>query len=144
MLKEKKEDIPIIAEHFVQTISKDFGTHVKKISPEVIKIFENYDWPGNIRELSNILERILYSMDGTDDTIRIKHLPLFFRSFARDKVKSKATNLRNLKEESEKEALLHAIRVANNNKNKAANILGIHRTALYKKMKKFNLPLNLS
>jgi transcriptional regulator of acetoin/glycerol metabolism len=52
--------------------------------------------------------------------------------------------LRNLKEDSEKEALLHAIRVANNNKNKAANILGIHRTALYKKMKKFNLPLNLS
>lgn len=143
-LKEKKEDIPIIAEHFVQTISKDFGTHVKKISPEVIKIFEKYDWPGNIRELSNILERILYSMDGTDDTIRIEHLPLFFCSLARDKVKSKTTNLRNLKEDSEKEALLHAIRVANNNKNKAANILGIHRTALYKKMKKFNLPLNLS
>ena len=83
-------------------------------------------------------------MDGTDDTIRIEHLPLLFCSLARDKVKSKTTNLRNLKEDSEKEALLHAIRAANNNKNKAANILGIHRTALYKKMKKFNLPLNLS
>jgi len=51
------------------------GTNVTKISPDVLRIFENYDWPGNVRELANILERILYSVDG--DTIRIHHLPIF-------------------------------------------------------------------
>jgi transcriptional regulator of acetoin/glycerol metabolism len=52
--------------------------------------------------------------------------------------------LRNLRESSEKEALINAINLAKNNKNKAAGMLGIHRTALYKKMKKFNIPLHVS
>ncbi len=140
-LKERKEDIALIAEHFVQMISKDFGISVRRISPGVLEIFENYDWPGNIRELSNILERILYSMDVLDDTIKVEHLPIFFRSMKSEQVQETSSSLKGLRDYSEKDALIRAIRLANNNKNKAAGILGIHRTALYKKMKKFNLPL---
>jgi transcriptional regulator with PAS, ATPase and Fis domain len=51
-LRERKEDIPIIAEHLIEILNKDLGTHVIKITPEVLNIFENYDWPGNVRELS--------------------------------------------------------------------------------------------
>jgi len=142
-LKDRKDDIAILAEHFIQTISKEFSIPVRKISPEVLRLFERYSWPGNIRELSNILERILYSMDLTEDTVRIQHLPLFLRSMTSEKVSTDGSSLRNLRESSEKVALINAINLAKNNKNKAASMLGIHRTALYKKMKKFNIPLNV-
>lgn len=141
-LRERKEDIPLIAAHMLERMNRDFGRNVKTISPEVLRIFESYDWPGNVRELANILERILYSMDGIEDTLQVNHLPLFFRTLATETTRSQTIRLKNLKADSEREALLHAINLANNNKNKAAQLLGIHRTALYKKMKKLNLPLN--
>ncbi|MEN6509633.1 MAG: sigma 54-interacting transcriptional regulator [Smithella sp.] len=140
-LKERKEDIAMIAEHLVQTLSKDCGTNISSISPEVIKIFEKYDWPGNIRELSNVLERIFCSIEGIEDMICVEHLPVFFRGLAKKPAKSASIILKKIKEDSEKEALLQAIHVSSNNKNKASKLLGIHRTALYKKMKKFDIPL---
>jgi len=141
-LRERKEDIPTIAEHLIQTLNKDLGTNVTKISPEILNILENYDWPGNIRELSNILERILYSIDG--DTIQIQHLPIFLQSMSAGSMKLQPTLLRRLREDMEKEALIQAIRISKDNKNKAAKLLGIHRTALYKKMKKLNIPISTS
>ena len=139
-LRERKEDIPVIADHLTQTLNKDLGTNVTKISPEVLSIFENYDWPGNVRELGNILERVLYSIDG--DTIQVHHLPIFLQSMSGGSMKLQPTLLRRLKEDMEKEALIHAIRISKDNKNKAAKLLGIHRTALYKKMKKLNIPVS--
>ena len=138
-LRERKEDIPAIADQLIQTLNKDMGTNVTKISPEVLRIFENYDWPGNVRELANILERVLSSIDG--DTIRIHHLPIFLKGIISGSAKLQPTLLKRLREDMEKEALLHAIHISNDNKNKAARLLGIHRTALYKKMKKLNIPI---
>jgi transcriptional regulator with PAS, ATPase and Fis domain len=139
-LRERKEDIPVIADHIIRTLNKDLGTNVTKISPEVLTIFENYDWPGNVRELANILERILYSIDG--DTIQIHRLPIFLNGIITGSTKLQPTLLKRLREDMEKEALLHAIHISNDNKNKAAKLLGIHRTALYKKMKKLNIPIS--
>lgn len=139
-LRERKEDIPIIAEHLIQIINKDLGTHVTKISPEVVNIFQNYDWPGNVRELANILERIIYITEG--DTIQFRHLPFFLQSMREGSAKLQPSLLKNLREDMEKEALLHAIHISNDNKNKAAKLLGIHRTALYKKMKRLNIPIS--
>ncbi|MFB3925548.1 MAG: sigma-54 interaction domain-containing protein [Syntrophales bacterium] len=143
-LKERKEDIPIISEYLLKSLRKEFGINIHSISPEVITIFQNYDWPGNVRELSNTLERILYSNDFTaeDSTILPKHLPFFLRGINRSPERIQESLLKSLKENSEREALIRAIRLSNNNKNKAAKMLGIHRTALYKKMKKLNLPTN--
>ncbi|HPK54276.1 MAG TPA: sigma 54-interacting transcriptional regulator, partial [Smithellaceae bacterium] len=61
-LRERKEDILILAKHLVEGLNKDYGVSVSKIAPEVIKIFEEFEWPGNIRELSNVLERMMCSM----------------------------------------------------------------------------------
>ena len=139
-LRERKEDIPIIAEHLVESLNRELGTLVMKISTEVLNIFKNYDWPGNVREMANILERIIYITEG--DTIHVHHLPFFLQSMRKESTKLQPTLLKHLREDMEKEALLHAIRISNDNKNKAARLLGIHRTALYKKMKKFNIPLS--
>ncbi len=141
-LRERREDIALIASHLIQNLCRDFGLSPREISSEVMRIFENHDWPGNVRELSNILERTLSLMDERDETIRVEHLPLFFRSLSVRSDRSQAKILKDLRATSEREAVLHAIQVANNNKNEAARILGIHRTALYKKMKKLNLPLS--
>ena len=143
-LRERKEDISIIAEHLIDGLNKDCGVNISKISPEVIKIFEKFDWPGNVRELSNVLERMICSMDGTEDVIQVKHLPVFFLGLTKRPIKSESVILKNIKADSEKEAVLHAMHISNYNKNKASKLLGIHRTALYKKMKKFNIPLDAS
>jgi len=139
-LRERKEDISLITDHLIQMLNKELGTNVTRISPEVLDIFLKYVWPGNIRELANILERVLYSTDG--DTIQVHHLPIFLQGMNGTTIRPQSTLLRRLKEDIEKEALLHAIRMARDNKNKAAKLLGIHRTALYRKMKKFQIPLS--
>ena len=113
-----------------------------KISPEVVTIFQNYDWPGNVRELGNILERIIYITEG--DTIQFRNLPFFLQGMREGSMKLQPSLLKNLREDMEKEALIHAIRVSNDNKNRAAKLLGIHRTALYKKMKKLNIPISIT
>lgn len=139
-LRERKEDIPLIAEHIVEILSKDLGTHITGISQEVIKIFMNYDWPGNVRELFNILERAIYTTEG--NMIEIHPLPYFLQHMKEGINKNQFTLLKKLREDMEKEALLHAIRISKFNKKEAAKLLGIHRTALYKKIKKLNIPLN--
>ncbi|NWF57109.1 MAG: sigma 54-interacting transcriptional regulator [Syntrophaceae bacterium] len=138
-LRQRKEDIPLISEYLIRKFQKEEGTKMVEISPDVMEIFKNYYWPGNVRELANILERILYTMDG--DTILPRHLPIILQSLGKDSSLPEETVLKRLREEVEKEVLLHTIRMSNDNKNKAARILGIHRTSLYKKMKKFNIPL---
>jgi PAS domain S-box-containing protein len=138
-LRERKEDVPLLADHFIQRLSKEMGTKTVSISPEVLQIFLNYPWPGNVREVSNILERVLYTIDV--DNIQVRHLPIFLQSLAEDSPKPQSTILKRLKDDMEREALLHSIRLSKYNKNKAAQLLGIHRTSLYKKMKKLNIPL---
>jgi PAS domain S-box-containing protein len=138
-LRQRKEDIPLISEYLIRKFQKEEGTKMVLLSPEVMEIFQNYYWPGNVRELANILERILYTMDG--DTVLPRHLPIILQSMGKETPKFEETVLKRLREDVEKEILLHTIRMSKDNKNKAARMLGIHRTSLYKKMKKFNIPL---
>jgi len=138
-LRERPEDIPIIAQELIRMLNNDLGRNVARIAPEVMNIFLHYPWPGNVRELNNVLEGILYSMDG--DTIQVHHLPLFLQTLNGEGKKLTSTLLRRLKDKMERDALLQAIRMTKNNKKEAAKLLGIHRTALYKKMKKLNIPI---
>lgn len=136
-LRERKEDIPLLANYFIQIISKEMGTKMVSFSPEVIRIFQEYSWPGNVRELSNIIERILYIIEG--GIIQIHHLPLPLQSIAGASAKLNSTLLKSIKENLERDTLLHCLRITKNNKKKAAMLLGIHRTSLYKKIKKLNI-----
>ena len=138
-LRQRKEDILPICEHLIDKFHREEGTKMVLVAPEVVQIFQNYYWPGNVRELANVLERILYTIDG--DTILPRHLPIILQTMAKESPKFEETVLKRLREDVEKEILLHTIRVSRDNKNKAARVLGIHRTSLYKKMKKFNIPL---
>jgi transcriptional regulator with PAS, ATPase and Fis domain len=72
-LRERREDIPLLATHFVRKISAELGKSVKGVSPEALTILENYRWPGNIRELENVIERALVL--GSGDMLDADALP---------------------------------------------------------------------
>ncbi|MFN3476308.1 MAG: sigma-54 interaction domain-containing protein [Candidatus Methylomirabilales bacterium] len=74
-LRERREDIPAIAQHLMARLREEHGVSPLGISGEVLELFQRYDWPGNIRELMNVLERALYAAEGSQ--IEIEHLPFF-------------------------------------------------------------------
>lgn len=138
-LRERKEDLPLLTNYFVQKISKEMGIKIVSISPQVMEIFKEYSWPGNVRELSNIIERILYKIEG--EVIQIHHLPLTLQDIAGESSKFNPPLLKSLKENIERDTLLRYLSLTKNNKINTARLLGIHRTTLYKKMKRLNMPI---
>ncbi len=131
-LRERKDDIPEIARLLKKRIADRLNVYVEDISPETLDYLQRYDWPGNIRELENVIERAVNLLDD-DIVIKPKHLP--------ERITKKETVLKyenkTLKEivgELEREVILSLLKEHNGNKNRVAKQLGISRTALYKKL----------
>jgi transcriptional regulator with PAS, ATPase and Fis domain len=111
-----------------------------KIDPQAEEALRSWDWPGNVRELSNVLERIVSSLER--EAIYLCDLPYYLLGTKRSSTQTRRTSLKSVQGRAEKEAIRYALASANYNKARAAAVLGIHRSLLYKKMKKYNLPLN--
>ena len=131
-LRKRKSDIPLLVTHFLDKFSQRENKQVSSVSPDVMNIFLNHSWPGNLRELENVLERAVVLAKG--EVIGIRDMP--------DEIKKQAKNSSMLKDtlkplkEIEIETVLHAINTFNGNKSKAAQALGITRKALYSRLKK--------
>jgi transcriptional regulator with PAS, ATPase and Fis domain len=138
-LRERREDILPIAEHLLKRIAHDSGLPAISLGHDAQRIFTSYDWPGNVREISNVLERVVSYLER--DTIYPCDLPPYIHVARRGTSSSNSTSLRRVQTSTEREAILYALRSVNYNKARAARTLGIHRSLLYKKMKKYNLPL---
>jgi len=136
-LRERREDILPIADHLLAELGEEFGRGKVTLAPGTIENLQNYDWPGNVREMANVLSRILSL--STRDIILPEDLPLHLSS--KQVLASDSFVLQDAVNEVEKESITRALQAANHNKTKAARLLGIHRTLLYKKMKKHGLPL---
>ncbi len=137
-LRERREDIPAISRHLLARLREEQGARPLAISPEVLELFQRYDWPGNIRELVNVLERASYAADGRQ--IEMEHLPLFLQDVRGARAgERRGSNLRLAVQEAERDAVLQALTMAKGNKAKAAKLLGIHRTGLYQKLARLNL-----
>jgi transcriptional regulator with PAS, ATPase and Fis domain len=137
-LRERKDDVIPIATHLLKDMADDSPFSEIKVERQTEEALMNYDWPGNIRELFNVLSRVTCFLE--KDTIRIYDLPLFLRHV--QKAFSPPTSNVSLNKTvftAEREAILNALASANNNKTEAAALLGIHRTLLYKKMKKYQI-----
>ena len=137
-LREILEDIPIFANHFAKEYSKKFGRQKPEITDESIASMQQYEWPGNVRELANAIRRAVALCDGK--TIRVSDLPSHI-SFAEPHVEEK----KEVKEKSmllsdiEREHILNVLDQTDGNKSMAANILGIHRDTLLRKLKKYGI-----
>jgi DNA-binding NtrC family response regulator len=119
-------------------LREEQGVRPLGISPEVLGLFQRYDWPGNIRELTTVLERASYAADGP--LIEMEHLPLFLRDVRGGRGgERQRSNLRQARQEAERDAVLQALKMANGNKARAARLLGIHRTGLYQKLARLKL-----
>jgi PAS domain S-box-containing protein len=140
-LRERKEDIPLLARHLLKQMTWDAAFAETHLDETAERMLVNYDWKGNVRELTNVLERAISSVEG--DIIRPDDLPFYLHRS--QKKKGRQTNIGTLKQAqamAEKEAITMALRKTNYNKAQAAKILGIHRTLLYKKASKYGIELS--
>lgn len=141
-VRERKDDIMTQAHHILRQVARDTFRPEIHIDPQAERALINYEWPGNIRELVNVMEGIAPFLEG--DVIRLKDLPLRLLKKRRHRgpTDSDGFALRSIEQRAEEDAIRSALMATNNNKVRAADLLGIHRTLLYKKMKKLKIPLN--
>lgn len=128
-LRERKEDVPLLAEHFLNKFAADNRKEVTGFSPDAMEFLLDYDWPGNVRELENAIERAVIL--AKDSIITVADLPQENLSLVR-----LASTGKNLKE-VEKNHVLNVLRKAGGNYSEAARILGISRMTLYNKAKEY-------
>ncbi len=145
-LKERKGDIPLLIEDFIKKHSKHTSKKVQGLSAKALSILMDYDWPGNIRELENVIERAIILCKNT--VITPEDFPDFLNGTGQnEKAFSNNSCIASLKLKDalstpEKELIARALESAGGNRNEAAEALGINRTTLYKKMVKFGLLRN--
>jgi len=130
-LRERKSDIPLLVTHFIDKFSQRENRHVSSVSPEVMNVFLNYSWPGNLRELENVIERAVVL--SKKEVIGIRSIPNEIKKEAKEE-SSTIDTLKPIKE-MEIESVMRAIEAFKGNKSKAAQALGITRKALYSRLK---------
>jgi DNA-binding NtrC family response regulator len=138
-LKQRKEDIPLLCSHFLDRYNSRYHKNVRGISQRAKKVLASYDWPGNVRELENLIERAM--MITREQFIDIKDLPenLLIYQSAEESGAAYPYVTMSL-EEIEKRHIQEVLRHTNYNKQRTAKMLKLTRPALYRKLKKFNLP----
>jgi DNA-binding NtrC family response regulator len=162
-LRERREDVSLLTDYFLTYFSKKRKRENVRMVPEVVHLFMQYPWPGNVRELQNLMERVIILSE--DGLIVPKDLPQRFQDYqglplpGQDQsevsidpnepfrevlLPEQGVNMNGLVEEMEKSLIQQAIRKSKGVKSKAAELLGLKRTTLLEKMKKFEIDLNYS
>jgi len=151
-LRERREDIPLLATHFLKKENNLSNRKIEDITPEVLSLFDAYSWPGNIRELEGVISRAVLLAEG--DEILPHHLPKDVRTPQADPLPLANVTVsanpkpaeclvlpfptRTTLKEIEKSAILTTLARENGNKSKTAKTLGIHRRTLHKKLRDYN------
>jgi DNA-binding NtrC family response regulator len=135
-LAERREDIPLLCRHFLKKFTEAQGKHIDQISDEAMDILMNYEFPGNIRELENVMERAVALANGP--IIDTHHLPPDLQQLTFRVQGARQGELLTL-EENEKEYIAWVLDQVNDNKTKAAELLGIDRVSLWRKLKRYSM-----
>ena len=147
-LKERREDLPLLGHHFLQGYTEAADKPISGFSTGALQLLMSYDWPGNVRELENTIERAV--LLETSDVLQAGNPALsdlhsagkgYILDSDADSMPahpSTSTEILSL-EEIEKQALVHALEVTDNNITKAAQALGINRVTIHRKLKKYNM-----
>jgi len=150
-LREIREDIPLLCERMLQEVNEDLGTAVETLDPGVIEILKAHDWPGNIRELKNVMERAVAVNTDRQQVIRKHHLPIYLLDINPSQNPGALQpdknapgwltggTLSEILAKTEKAAIENALWATGNNRKKAAERLGIHRSGLYQKINRYNI-----
>jgi two-component system, NtrC family, nitrogen regulation response regulator NtrX len=132
-LRERKEDIPLLARHFLKEFSAAYSRRPREITEDAIEVLMRYSWPGNVRELRNVIERLVI-MNPTVNRIERKHLPpLMHREGSR--ATSGFSTLHQARAAYERDYILKKLDENHGNVSRTAEVLGLERSHLYRKMK---------
>lgn len=144
LLKARKEDIPLLVKHFLDTYSKENEKEILGVTEDVMEILMSYDWPGNIRELENLIERAVVLTKSK--LISRENLPPFLLASQEEtKAVVSVNNELNLKENIQtfqKKAIISALKQAKGIQKKAANLLGVKPTTLNEMIKRLNIDIS--
>jgi two-component system response regulator AtoC len=136
-LRERREDIPLLIEHFVSTFSTEYKVEPKKIAPEAMEKLNTYSWPGNIRELQNMIER-MFALSRSSE-ITLADLPGSITGFEEKPLQFHDRAELPTLEEMERSLIVAALQKSQGNKNEAARLLAIDRQRLYRKIEKYGV-----
>ncbi|GIW92330.1 MAG: sigma-54-dependent Fis family transcriptional regulator [Pirellulaceae bacterium] len=139
-LRERPEDIAALAEHFIRKACQEVGKPVKNVSAEALALLENYAWPGNIRELQNVLERAV--LLGKGSQIEVSDLPPRLLHAGSTSPVRPTSSLKEALEDPERQIILEVLEACDWNRTLTADRLGINRTTLYKKMRRLGLDIS--
>ena len=132
-LRERIEDVPLLADHFLKEYTTAYGRKPKELTPEAYRVLVEYSWPGNVRELRNLMERIVIM----NPQVRVdaRHIPLNASRRASTDRSDRFGSLQEVREAAEREYILRKLEETRGNVTRAAELLGLERSNLYRKMK---------
>ncbi|MDE3165069.1 MAG: sigma-54-dependent Fis family transcriptional regulator [Acidobacteriota bacterium] len=132
-LRERKEDIPLLADHFLGEFTTSYGRRPKELTTEAYRVLADYHWPGNVRELKNLIERIVI----LNPQVRVdaRHIPLAGSRKPTDRTLDRFGSLQDVREAAEREYILKKLEETNGNVSRTAELLGLERSNLYRKMR---------
>jgi two-component system, NtrC family, nitrogen regulation response regulator NtrX len=138
-LRERKEDIPLFARYFLKEFASAYGRRPREITDDAIEVLMRYSWPGNVRELRNVIERIVI-MNPTTSRFERKHLPpLVHRDGGRRTASNEASTLHQARAAYERDYILKKLDENHGNVSRTAEVLGLERSHLYRKMKSLGI-----
>jgi two-component system nitrogen regulation response regulator NtrX len=144
-LRDRVEDIPLLARHFVEVLSAEHGRRPKPIAPAALEVLARLPWPGNVRELRNIIERLVIMVSG--ERIEVSHLPASLlealpggvEALPDGEIPGEPTSLSAARDGFERQFILRKYRECGGNMSRTAEALGVERSNLYRKMKAHGL-----
>jgi two-component system nitrogen regulation response regulator NtrX len=140
-LRDRQEDIPLLADHFMAEFAREYGRRLKTFEPGAIAVLQHYPWPGNVRELRNVIERLMIMVPG--DSIAPGNLSFldqaaFMRTDLAEPAASRMT-LHEARDRFERDLILRTLAQQQGNMSKTAEALGVERSNLYRKMRAFGI-----
>jgi transcriptional regulator with PAS, ATPase and Fis domain len=136
-LRDRKEDIPLLAQHFIGDLNKKHGTNVEALREDALELLMNYEWPGNVREFRNVMERSLIVCKG--EWIEVSHLPPYLRNPGAESSTKIFLPLGITAAEVERELILKTLEKTGHNKAEAARQLGLDVKTIRNKLKVYKI-----
>src|SRR5689334_18854686 len=140
-LRDRQEDIPLLADHFMANLAREYGRRVKRFDAGARAVMQQYPWPGNVRELRNVIERLMIMVPG--DAISSSDLgfldPSGIGRPAGDDISAERLSLHEARDRFERDLILRTLAEQQGNMSRTAEVLGVERSNLYRKMRAFGI-----
>jgi two-component system, NtrC family, nitrogen regulation response regulator NtrX len=140
-LRDRRDDVPLLADHFMAILAKEYGRRAKRFDADAVDALQRYSWPGNVRELRNVIERLMIMVPG--DRVAARDLMFLEQGAAQsstsDSVVTPIMPLHDARDDFERQYILRALAAQQGNISRTADVLGVERSNLYRKMRSFGI-----